>query len=72
MLALALGAQYTNPHLRTAIVAVHPLFLAFGHRYLNLAGPEQVGIFGTLLEARAWLTQPASFHAVPPTNHFVA
>lgn len=72
VLALALGAQYTNPSLKTAVVARLPAFVAMGRRYQEMALPKQVEIFQSTEEARHWLAQPHSFHAMPPTHGFVA
>ena len=54
LIAQALGASYTNPRIRTAIVAVHTNILHIAHQFAAGTGLENK-IVASLQAARDWL-----------------
>ena len=60
-MAHTLGASYSNPHIRTAIVAVLPELVKVAQQYAERTR-QKVRTFSTIEEARAWLREanPAS------------
>ena len=61
LVAHTLGASYSNPHIRTAIVAVLPELVKVAQQYAERTR-QKVRTFSTIEEARAWLREanPAS------------
>lgn len=61
--AFGLGASYTNPKIKIAVVTQHDTTRAMALRYAA-ASRFELQVFATLAQALAWI--PAKYHPSPP------